>query len=67
MTTRVFRPSDELDAALVATAEREGRSIQEVMRTAVAQYVDARGARIDAAVDRVLAEDGELLHRLGTM
>ncbi|QBR91404.1 ribbon-helix-helix protein, CopG family [Nocardioides euryhalodurans] len=50
--------------ALRAKAEQEGRSMQEVARTAISQYVADRPARLRAAIDRVQVEDAELLDRL---
>ena len=45
-------------------ASEEGRSMQEVARTAIAEYVSGRPARLRAAIDRVRTEDAELLDRL---
>ncbi len=60
-----LRLTDEESAALRAKAEQEGRSMQEVARTAIAQYVSDRPQRLLSAIDRVRAEDSELLDRLG--
>lgn len=38
--------------------------MQEVARTAIAQYVSSRPERLRAAIERVRAEDAELLARL---
>lgn len=38
--------------------------MQEVARTAIAQYVSDRPARLAAAIGRVRTEDAELLDRL---
>ena len=38
--------------------------MQEVARTAIAEYVSGRPARLRAAIDRVRTEDAELLDRL---
>jgi len=46
-------------------AEQEGRSMQEVARTAISEYVRGRPERVRAAIDRVKTEDAELLDRLG--
>jgi hypothetical protein len=54
---------DEIDA-LRRKAEEEGRSMQEVARTAIAQYVSQRPQRLSAAIERVRTEDAELLSRL---
>lgn len=59
-----LRLSDVETEALRERAEREGRSMQEVARTAIAQYVADRPARLAAAIDRVRTEDAELLDRL---
>ena len=47
-------------AALRRRAEQEGRSMQEVARTAISEYVADRPARLRAAIDRVRSEDAEL-------
>lgn len=59
-----LRLSDEQSEALRAKAEQEGRSMQEVAKTAIAQYVSDRPQRLLAAVERVRTEDQELLERL---
>ena len=59
-----LRLSDAESEALRAKAEQEGRSMQEVARTAIAQYVSDRPVRLSAAIDLVRAEDRELLDRL---
>ena len=60
-----LRLTDEESAALRARAEQEGRSMQEVARQAIAEYVADRPARLRAAVERIRTEDAELLDRLG--
>jgi len=50
--------------ALRRKAVEEGRSMQEVARTAIAEYVSGRPERLRAAIDRVRTEDAELLDRL---
>ena len=50
--------------ALRARADQEGRSMQEVARTAIAQYVSDRPQRLLDAIQRVRSEDSELLERL---
>jgi hypothetical protein len=50
--------------ALRAKADEEGRSMQEVARTAIAQYVSERPRRLLTAIERVREEDAELLERL---
>lgn len=60
-----LRLSDEQADALRAHAEEEGRSMQEVVRTAVDRYVSSRDDRLRSAAARVREEDAELLERLG--
>ena len=60
-----LRLTDAESAALRARAEREGKSMHEVARVAIAQYVARRPERLQAAVERVRTEDAELLERLG--
>ncbi|WP_026257798.1 ribbon-helix-helix protein, CopG family [Actinopolymorpha alba] len=60
-----LRLSPEETEALRAVAEREHRSMQEVARTAIAEYVNRRTVRRDEALRRIVAEDGPLLDRLG--
>ena len=50
--------------ALRHRAAAEGRSMQEVARAAIADYVSDRPARLRAAIERVRSEDAELLERL---
>ena len=59
-----LRLSDEDAAALRRKADEEGRSMQEVARTAIRQYTSGRATRLAAAVDRIRTEDAELLDRL---
>ena len=59
-----LRLTDAESDALRAKAEQEGRSMQEVARTAIAQYVSDRPQRLQAAIQRVRSEDRELLERL---
>lgn len=62
-----LRLSDEDVEALRGRAEAEGRSMQEVVRSAVREYLDRRERR--AAIDEVLDEElpryAEALERLG--
>ena len=51
--------------ALRRKALEEGRSMQEVARTAIAQYTSDRQGRLALAISRVRTEDAELLERLG--
>ena len=62
-----LRLPDELQDALRTTAEREHRSMQAVALEAIERYTSERARRLDAVVDRVLADDADLIHRLGTM
>ena len=50
--------------ALRRKAAEEGRSMQEVAREAIAEYVSDRPRRLRAAIERVRTEDAELLDRL---
>lgn len=59
-----LRLTDDETEALRARAEQEGRSMQEVARAAIAQYVSERPRRLLAAIERVRTEDSELLERL---
>lgn len=61
MNLRLNEPETE---ALRRKAEQEGRSMQEVARDAIAQYVADRPRRLREAIDKVKIEDAELLHRL---
>ncbi len=51
--------------ALRATAEREHRSMQEVARSAIREYVSRRMHVRDEAIARIVREDAGLLDRLG--
>lgn len=59
-----LRLTDAESEALRTKADQEGRSMQEVARTAIAQYVSERPRRLRDAIDRVHDEDRELLERL---
>jgi integrase/recombinase XerD len=59
-----LRLTDTESEALRVKAEQEGRSMQEVARTAIAQYVSERPQRLLQAIQRVRTEDDELLRRL---
>lgn len=50
--------------ALRRKAAEEGRSMQEVARAAIAEYVRDRPARLRTAIELVRTEDAELLDRL---
>lgn len=60
-----LRLSDEEANGLRARAEQEGRSMNDVARTAIADYVFDRPVRLRAAIEKVATEDAELLERLG--
>jgi predicted transcriptional regulator len=60
-----LRLSEAEAEALRRKAEEEGRSMQEVARSAIAEYVSDRPARLQGAIERVRVEDAELLDRLG--
>ena len=60
-----LRLTEAQSDALRAKAEQEGRSMQEVARTAIAQYVSDRPQRLQSAIQRVGSDDRELLERLG--
>jgi predicted transcriptional regulator len=60
-----LRLSDEESEALRRKADEEGRSMQEVARTAIRDYTSDRTGRLAAAIERIRTEDGELLDRLG--
>lgn len=59
-----LRLSDEQTEALRETAEREGRSMQDVARAAIEEYVSRRARLRDEILDRVMERDAGLLERL---
>jgi len=59
-----LRLDDEEMAALRRRAEQEGRSMQEVAKAAINDYLTRRQDRVHAAIERVRTEDAELLDRL---
>jgi len=59
-----LRLDDEEMAALRRRAEQEGRSMQEVAKAAINDYLTRRQDRLRAAIERVRTEDAELLDRL---
>lgn len=59
-----LRLSDSETEALRRKAAEEGRSMQEVARSAIADYVSGRPQRLRAAIEKVRTEDAELLDRL---
>lgn len=62
-----LRLTPEETAALRETARREQRSMQSVAREAISAYVSSRARRRDEHLARIVAEDAELLRRLGSM
>ena len=62
-----LRLTPEETEALRETARREHRSMQEVARAAIGEYVSRRAARRDAHLTAIVREDAELLRRLGDM
>ncbi|MCW2793403.1 MAG: Ribbon-helix-helix protein copG family [Nocardioides sp.] len=60
-----LRLTDEESAALRETAEREGRSMQEVARAAIVSYTSSRTRRRDDLLRDILAERADVLDRLG--
>lgn len=59
-----LRLTDAEAEALRRKAEQQGRSMQEVARAAITEYVSDRPDRLKAAIERVRDEDAELLARL---
>jgi len=59
-----LRLTDDETAALRERAEKEGRSMHDVVRQAIDEYVSERPKRLRAAIERVRTEDAELLERL---
>ena len=62
-----LRLTPEETEALRETAKRERRSMQAVAREAITTYVSSRARLRDEHLARIVAEDAELLHRLGSM
>jgi len=60
-----LRLTDAEANALRERAEQEERSMQEIARAAIAEYVSDRPNRLRKAIERVGTEDAELLKRLG--
>ncbi|GAB3256894.1 ribbon-helix-helix protein, CopG family [Arthrobacter pigmenti] len=62
-----LRLSDDETAALRVRAEREHRSMQEVARAAVREYVEnhSRAELLDQVLDEELPRYAEALERLG--
>jgi hypothetical protein len=64
MTLRLTAAETE---ALRETARREKRSMQDVARTAIDEYVQRRARRRDEHLATIVAEDADLLRRLAEM
>jgi predicted transcriptional regulator len=62
-----LRLTPEETEALREAARRERRSMQEIARQAIGEYVTRRGRRRDAHLADILREDAELLRRLGSV
>ncbi|MCZ7536085.1 MAG: hypothetical protein M5T61_09260 [Acidimicrobiia bacterium] len=62
-----LRLTPEETEALRPVARRERRSMQAVAREAIAVYVSNRSRRRGELLARIVAEDAELLRRLGSM
>jgi predicted transcriptional regulator len=62
-----LRLTPEEADALRETARREHRSMQAVARDAIAAYVTSRTRRRDEHLARIVAEDADLIRRLGSM
>ena len=60
-----LRLTDDETSALRSRAEKEGRSMQDIARTAINDYLSERPERLRGAIDRVRSEDAQLLERLG--
>jgi predicted transcriptional regulator len=62
-----LRLSDDEAEALKRRADREGRSMQDVARQAVREYVDthSRAELLDQVLDQELPRYAEALERLG--
>lgn len=64
MTLRLDEPTNN---ALRARAEAEGRSMQEIVRSAVLEYIDRRSKadRLEEVLDTELPRYADALRRLG--
>ena len=59
-----LRLTEDETMGLRRKAAEMGRSMQDVARSAIADYVSDRPGRLRAAIERVRVEDAELLDRL---
>lgn len=64
MTLRLTPAETE---ALRATARLEHRSMQDVARTAIDEYVTRRVRRRDQHIAAIVKEDADLIRRLGSL
>jgi predicted transcriptional regulator len=64
LVAMTLRLTDEEAEALRRRAEQEGRSMQEVARTAIREYTSDRKTRLASAIEKIRIEDAELLDRL---
>jgi predicted transcriptional regulator len=64
LVAMTLRLTDEEAEALRRRAEQEGRSMQEVARTAIREYTSDRKTRLASAIEKIRTEDAELLDRL---
>ena len=62
--TITLQLSDAETEALRVRANEQGLSLEEAIQQAISEYVTNRRARLQAAINRVVAEDEELLDRL---
>lgn len=62
-----LRLNDAEIEALRQTARREHRSMQEVARTAIDEYVTRRRRHRDEHLATIVQQDDELLRRLGSL
>lgn len=60
-----LRLTDSEAAALRERADQEGRSMNDVARQAIQEYIGHRSHRLRSVIDRIVTEDAELLERLG--
>ena len=61
-----LRLTEEETEALRATAEAEGRSMHEVARTAIKNYVTSRDEQMHEMFAMLATRDAEILKRLGS-
>lgn len=60
-----LRLTEEQTERLRATAEREGESMQAIAVRAIEEYTTRRVARRDELLQQIVAEDADVLRRLG--